>query len=58
MDWDQRFSIDDSIFCKEPTQALLKLEKYLVPEVKTLVITDREGGNSAYLASKGFKVVT
>ena len=51
MDWDQRFSIDASLFGKGPTQALLELEKYLVPEVETLVITDREGGNSAYLAS-------
>ena len=56
MDWDQRFSIDDYLFGKEPAQALLKLEKYLVPKGETLVIADREGRNSVYLASKGFKV--
>jgi cyclopropane fatty-acyl-phospholipid synthase-like methyltransferase len=56
MDWDQRFSIDDYLFGKEPAQALLKLEKYLVPKGETLVIADGEGRNSVYLASKGFKV--
>ena len=56
MDWDQRFSIDDYLFGKEPAQALLKLEKYLVPKGETLVIADGEGRDSVYLASKGFKV--
>ena len=58
MDWDQRFSIDDYLFGKEPAQALLKFEKYLVPKGETLVIADGEGRNSVYLASKGFKVTT
>jgi cyclopropane fatty-acyl-phospholipid synthase-like methyltransferase len=56
MDWDKRFSIDDYLFGKEPSQSLLRLEKYLVPNGETFVIADGEGRNSVYLASRGFRV--
>ena len=56
MDWDKRFSIEDYLFGTEPAQALVKLEKYLIPKGETLVIADGEGRNSVYLAGKGFKV--
>ncbi len=56
MDWDDRFSIDDYLFGKEPAKALLKLENYLVPNGETFVVADGEGRNSVYLASKGYKV--
>jgi SAM-dependent methyltransferase len=35
---------------------LVRLESYLVPGGKTLVVADGEGRNSVYLASKGFDV--
>lgn len=54
--WDQRFAADDYVFGTEPAKALLKLETYLVPGGKTLVVADGEGRNSVYLASKGFDV--
>ncbi len=54
--WDQRFAADDYVFGTEPATALLKLETYLVPGGKTLVVADGEGRNSVYLASKGFDV--
>ena len=38
MDWDKRFSIDDYLFGREPSQSLLRLEKYLVPNGETFVI--------------------
>ena len=56
MDWDKRYSTEDYLFGRKPAQALVKLEKYLVPKGETLVIADGEGRNSVYLASKGFKV--
>ena len=56
MDWDERFSIEEYLFGAEPSQALVKLEHYLIPQGDTLVIADGEGRNSVYLASKGFKV--
>ena len=56
MDWDKRYSTEDYLFGTKPAQALVKLEKYLVPKGETLVIADGEGRNSVYLASKGFKV--
>ena len=55
--WDQRFAADDYVFGTEPAKALLKLETYLVPGGKTLVVADGEGRNSVYLASKGFDVI-
>ena len=54
--WDQRFAADDYVFGTDPAKALLKLETYLVPGGKTLVVADGEGRNSVYLASKGFDV--
>lgn len=54
--WDQRFQTDAYVFGTEPAKALLKLESYLVPGGKTLVVADGEGRNSVYLASKGFDV--
>ena len=57
MSWDQRFSGDEYLFGIEPAQALVKLEKYLVPNGRTLVVADGEGRNSVYLASKSFDVV-
>ena len=54
--WDQRFAADDYVFGTEPAKALLKLETFLVPEGKTLVVADGEGRNSVYLASRGFDV--
>ena len=56
MDWDKRYSTEDYLFGTKPAQALVKLEKHLVPKGETLVIADGEGRNSVYLASKGFKV--
>ena len=56
MDWDERYSIDEYLFGKEPAQALLKNEEHLVSGGTTLVIADGEGRNSVYLAKKGFKV--
>jgi len=55
MDWDARYSIDDYLFGKDPAQAPLRHEEYLVVEGNTLVIADGEGRNSVYLAKKGFK---
>ena len=57
MSWDQRFSGEEYLFGVEPAQALVKLERYLVPNGRTLVVADGEGRNSVYLASKGFDVV-
>ena len=57
MSWDQRFSGEEYLFGTEPAQALVKLEKYLVPNGRTLVAADGEGRNSVYLATKGFDVV-
>ena len=57
MSWDQRFSGEEYLFGTEPAQALVKLEKYLVPNGRTLVVADGEGRNSVYLATKGFDVV-
>ena len=57
MSWDQRFSGEEYLFGIEPAQALVKLEKYLVPKGRTLVVADGEGRNSVYLATKGFDVV-
>jgi len=54
--WDQRFAADDYVFGTEPAKALLKLETFLIPEGKTLVVADGEGRNSVYLASRGFDV--
>jgi len=54
--WDQRFAADDYVFGTAPAKALLKLEMYLVPGGKTLILADGEGRNSVYLASKGFDV--
>ena len=56
MDWDERYSIDEYLFGKEPAQALLRNEEHLVSGGTTLVIADGEGRNSVYLAKKGFKV--
>ena len=56
MDWNERYSIDDYLFGKEPAQALLRNEEHLVSNGTTLVIADGEGRNSVYLAKKGFKV--
>ena len=56
MDWDERYSIDEYLFGKEPAQALLRNEEQLVSGGTTLVIADGEGRNSVYLAKKGFKV--
>ena len=56
MDWDKRYSTEDYLFGTKPAQALVKLEKHLVPKGETLAIADGEGRNSVYLASKGFKV--
>ena len=56
MDWDKRYSTEDYLFGTKPAQALVKLEKHLVPKGETLVIADGEWRNSVYLASKGFKV--
>ena len=57
MSWGQRFSGEEYLFGVEPAQTLVKLEKYLVPNGRTLVVADGEGRNSVYLASKGFYVV-
>lgn len=56
MDWNERYSIDDYLFGKEPAQALVRNEEHLVSNGTTLVIADGEGRNSVYLAKKGFKV--
>ena len=50
MDWDERYSIDEYLFGKEPAQALLRNEEHLVSGGTTLVIADGEGRNSVYLA--------
>ena len=57
MSWDHRFSGEEYLFGIEPAQALVKLEKYLVPKGRTLVVADGEGRNSVYLATKGLDVV-
>ena len=56
MDWDERYSIDEYLFGREPAQALLRNEEHLVSGGTTLVIADGEGRNSVYLAKKGFQV--
>ena len=56
MDWNERYSVDEYLFGKDPAQALLRNEEHLVSNGTTLVIADREGRNSVYLAKKGFKV--
>jgi hypothetical protein len=56
MSWDQRFSGEEYLFGVEPAQALVKLENYLVPNGRTLVVADGERRNSVYLATKGFDV--
>ena len=56
MNWNQRFSTKGYLYGTEPSQALVKLEKYLIKNGDTLNIADGEGRNSVYLAKKGFQV--
>ena len=48
MDWNERYSIDDYLFGKEPAQALLRNEEHLVSNGTTLVIADGEGSCLLY----------
>tara|TARA_B100001057_G_C22830646_1_gene943275 strand:- start:718 stop:1311 length:594 start_codon:yes stop_codon:yes gene_type:complete len=56
MDWNERYSIDEYLFGRDPAQALVRHEEHLVSNGTTLVIADGEGRNSVYLAKQGFKV--
>ena len=50
MDWNERYSVDEYLFGRDPAQALLRNEEHLVSNGTTSVIADAEGRNSVYLA--------
>ncbi len=54
--WDERFSTEEYIFGKEPSQFVKKFAPILKPNSKILLPADGEGRNSCYLASLGHEV--
>lgn len=54
--WDERFSTDEYIFGKTPSQFVTKFAPSLKPNSKILLPADGEGRNSCYLASLGHVV--
>ena len=54
--WDKHYAVADYLFGTQPAAGLIDLEPHLVSGCKTLVVADREGRNSVYLASLGYDV--
>ena len=55
--WDERYSIDDFLFGREPAAFLVAQANVLAPASQVLAVADGEGRNSVYLAQLGHDVV-
>ncbi len=54
--WDDRYAQDGYLYGTEPAAFLTSHAHLLEAEMKTLVVADGEGRNSAYLAQQGLEV--
>ena len=54
--WNDRFSVDEYIFGKDPNAFLAREVERLKPGSKVLCVADGEGRNGVWLAERGFRV--
>ena len=54
--WNDRFSVDEYIFGKDPNAFLAREVERLKPGGKVLCVADGEGRNGVWLAERGFRV--
>lgn len=56
MDWNDRFTIADCVFGREPSQSVIKAEPRLARHSRVLCVADGKGHNSEYLTRQGHRV--
>ncbi len=54
--WNQRFSVDDYVFGREPNAYLRDQARHIAPGARVLCVADGEGRNSVWLARRGLQV--
>lgn len=54
--WNQRFSVDDYVFGREPNAFLRDQAHHIAPGGRVLCVADGEGRNSVWLAQLGLQV--
>lgn len=56
VEWNDRFSVDEYIFGKDPNDFLVREVSRLNPGALVLCVSDGEGRNGVWLAEQGFRV--